>query len=335
MIFAVQFNVYAQHIMDIYGANSSKSTAIIQKYFKKITEIERNVLDLSKLSEDEYNVLKKNKKQLIHLLMQEGNFLYVDFNTVFYQDTPNIYTTVEVIEQKDIDRLNFVTSLSSVDKYSSKTTPDLIDSMTDYLNLGMDLYFNKLTVEDDKCPVYHCTIGFDHPKLKPYLMTFNRGAVTQKQLILDTLRHDQSSERRAAAAFLVGHFQNPHEIIKILLPCLYDQNPQVRNNIIRVIGTTMKTAKIYQIDALPFVKLLNSPYETDRNKSLYILIEIANLPVEKEKIIKNGRFILLKLLALKQPNNHDEAYKLLKIISNKSYADTDIIAWQNWALSMK
>ena len=159
---------------------------------------------------------------------------------------------------------------------------------------------------------------------------FNEGAVKEKTLILNTLKHDPNPERRAAAAFLVGHFQDPHEILSVLLPQVTDKDEDVRNNVMRVMGTTMMKAKISDINIEPILALLDSPSTTDRNKALIILLTAVESDAVKKQILQKGTNNLLAILRLEQPNNHDWAYHILKKISGKDFGETNLDAWRKW-----
>ncbi|MFA5960575.1 MAG: hypothetical protein WC785_08655 [Tatlockia sp.] len=57
------------------------------------------------------------------------------------------------------------------------------------------------------------------------------------------------------------------------------------------------------------------------------------MPLDKKSrmlIIHKGKKNLLALLQLKQPNNHDWAYLLLKKISGKNYGAYNLSAWEKW-----
>lgn len=97
-----------------------------------------------------------------------------------------------------------------------------------------------------------------------------------------------------------------------------------------MIGCTMDKSHIDRIDVAPFLNLLKSPYGTDRNKSLAVLLNASSDKVSRALIIEKGRHDLLALLQLKQPNNHNWVYLLLKKISGKNYGEYNINAWGKW-----
>lgn len=329
----LSFSVLANNVIDLYGMESDKSLMIIKKYSKDISTIansmNRLMEDNQSFNEDEAYKNKIKTYQLSEKIKKEFGLLYVDFDTVFYPKNKTVYTTIEVIESSNPERMLYVHN--EVVKKHTGNKNDVISSMIEYEKIGMQLAMkNQINFKNNPCPVYHCLSGFNHPKLKPYLQLFNLGVKKDKEFILDTLQYDSDAERRGAAAFLVGHFSNPKEIISVLSSAINDKDGLVRNNAIRVIGETMQRANIVEIDVYPFLNLLSSPYDTDRNKSLYVLLQAAKIDSNKSIIIQKGAHNLLAMLMLKQPNNHDLSYKLLKLISGKDFGDKSLIAWKKW-----
>ena len=255
-------------------------------------------------------------------------------DTINYQSGSggnSIYTTIEVVAKNQPDRLRFVNDENNV-SHNGKIIDDLINKMLEYNMIGYKLRMtNKLNPNDDTCSVYSCTSGFNQPELKPYLKIFNTGCIQEKKLILDTLNHDTDPERRAAASFLIGHFTDPQEIISVLSQHINDKNTHVRNNVMRVLWETMRKTHITKIDVRPVIELLDSPYDTDRNKALCVLLAASESKAARQFIIQKGKNKLLSLLRLKQLNNHEEAYFLLKKISGKDYGENNIEAWEHWA----
>jgi len=330
------FNVAAKSIVDVYGTDSVKSRQILDKYQKRIGvsayALDKAIKNMSKdgipaLSNEDRLKVKKLKEEI----KNEFGFSYVDLDTIFYPGEKNIYSTVEVVEKKHEDRMRFVSSTNTKSYVTNKPKNDLINQMITYSNLGMQLSVTQqIDPKVEKCSVYHCTVGFEHPKLKHYLKTFNVGAVKERKLILDTLSSDTDLDRRTAAIFLVGHFTDPNEIISIVTPLVNDNSEQIRNDAMRVMGSTMRRANISKIDVYPFIKLLDSPYDTDRNKALFVLSEASKNKENVSKVIRYGRYSLLENLRLKQPNLHGWSYRILKQISGKDYGEYNVKGWSKW-----
>lgn len=332
----LSFSTQAANVIDLYGANEQVSSRIVKKYEKRIADVETQLYqDMQtangNLDEATFKQIWAKRNRLSQEIRRDGGFSYVDIGTIYYPNNETLYTTIEVIAKNQPERLRFITKNKKISK--GKAKHDLIEKMIEFTELETNLLItNQLDMSDLSCPVYHCVSGFHHPKLKPYLATFNQGVLRDKQLIIKTLNQDIDPQRRAAAAFLLGHFKDPHEIIAILSPHVNDLDEGVRNNVIRVISGTVRKSKI-DMDPSPFIKLLDSPSVTDRNKSLLVLITLSKSSTGKTQIIQQGGEHLLKLLALRQPNNHDEAYLILKNISGQDLGEHNITGWRKWLVT--
>ncbi|KTD25395.1 Uncharacterised protein [Legionella lansingensis] len=344
LIIVLSMKVFASYPVDVYGTSQEESDKILKEYARQVNEISESIIlntqeghgkDKEKKT---HKALIKNEK-LIKEIKDKYHFLYVDFSTIIYFDNKhNYFTTIEVVKANNPRRMRFIRRINKVEvsKGNKNHRQDIIDTMVQYHRMEAEWLRNKkLQPIKGKCPAYHCTPGFAHQKLKPYLKIFNTAAITEKQFILNTLKNDTDAERRAAAAFLVGHFSNPKEIISVLLPAIKDKSSYVRNNVMLMIATTMGLADIHQVDVQPFINYLDSPYATDRNKALGILSEAIESNTAKKMVIKNGEKRLIKLLQLKQPNNHDLAYLILKKISGKDFGEYNILAWKRWFSEVK
>ena len=60
------------------------------------------------------------------------------------------------------------------------------------------------------------------------------------------------------------------------------------------------------------------------------IYEASTSAVQRKVILNKGKDNLVRLLSLKQPNNHDFAYLILKRISGKKYGENNIDAWEKW-----
>lgn len=330
LVWALSWGVWASEYIDVYGLETKEAHAVLQKYGAEVEKIETQMLSEFQKGkawdEDKLARMVPKKLQLIDKIKKEGNYAFVDFQTVFYPSS-HPYTTIEIIKPVQLERMKFARSREKKD-YVKKD--DLVGRMIEFTQLTTKLMLNHEITGSSNCPIYHCIADFDHPKLKPYLEPFNQGALKQKKFIVSTIQKDENPERRAAAAFLIGHLPNPKEIIQLLLPHVNDADGDVRNNVIRVIAVTMAQAHITHINTLPFLELLDSPQVTDRNKSLYVLQAAAESKKESQIILEKGADKLLALLQLHQPNNHGPAYEILKKISGRSFGEYDIDAWRSW-----
>ncbi|RUR02867.1 HEAT repeat domain-containing protein [Legionella septentrionalis] len=349
----LNFNIFAHAIVDVYGVEVERSKLLLQRYGKQISEVETAInaeieaivraqgKDFSVMEEiPEPPALKKLQKKrtaLLNHIKQREHLLFAEATTIFYIPNKELYTTLEVVSAAHPERMKFLPQKTGKPYTRSKQAQDVIAEMIEYQRILATLFNDKKIQKEDikpnNCPVFHCIENFKHPQLKAYLTKFNQGARQQKDFILTTIKNDPDAERRGAAIFLVGHMSDPYFILSELMPYVEDNDSLVKNNAIRVIGSAMAKARIYNINISPFINLLSSPITTDRNKSLLVLYHAAHLPAAKQFIRREASEPLLQMLQLKQPNNHDMAYKLLKRISGKQYGEYDIAAWKQWLKS--
>lgn len=336
MSYAVSIGINAANIVDVYGIDPKKQDDLIKKYGAQVGDYEAKFLDKlangskSSNEHDSVEVLFQNRLRLINEIKQHYGFSYVDFDTIIYPHN-KAYTTIEVISKNDKDRLQFINKITKPSPQKPKY--DLIEQMREFQTIsGQVMLSNQMDTKDTQCPVYHCLPGFTHAKLIDQFNQFNARAIKEKDLILKTINNDSNPERRTAAIYLMGHFNDPKEIISFLTKHIMDADSGVRNAAMRVINETMGKAKIHEIDVLPFLSLLDSPYDTDRNKALLILSKTAKSKKSKNLITEYGKDRLLELLRLKQPNNHDASYMVLKEISGKDFGSNNYEAWEQWLL---
>lgn len=332
----------AKTIVDSYGLDDKTSADIVRKYGKEVSHVESLMVDaLKKSTQDQKNLnindLITKRTALIETIKKTYGLVYVDFGTTIYPDTQSAYTTIEGVTEQQKQRLRFIVAKRPMVELvvNEKNKKDVVDDMIIYEDIALPLILkNEVGHKNQPCPVYHCISGFDDARLKPYLNRFNTGVIKEKKRILTTLSNKKShSRRRVAAVYLMGHFQDPHEILKTLLHYVNDPDANVRNAAMRVIGRTMQKANITDMDVTPFLESLDSPILTDRNKALYVLFSASESMPVKKQILEKGKDHLLALLKLKQPNNHEFAYLILKKISGKDFGETNIAAWERWRSS--
>lgn len=329
--------IQAKTVVDVYGTDEKTAQYIVKKYAKRIIFCEEKLYKHMQNTKGDVDHKMMMQRQLImNDIKNESKFYYVDIKSVVYPDRDTLYTTVDVVDKSHPQRMKFLRKTNQKKTQNQQTIhPDLIDKMIEFLDSEFLLIrTNQIDIKDLSCPVYHCVSGFHHPKLKPYLNVFNQGVKENKTLIINTINYDPDERRRAAAVFLTGHFTDPKEIMSVLLPHVTDDDDDVRNNVIRVIGTTLFKVKI-DIDVTPFLSLLDSPVLTDRNKSLFVLLMLSESPAVKKRLIEEGGDKLIAILALQQPNNHITAFNILKKISGENFGEYDIAAWKQWLSQSK
>jgi hypothetical protein len=80
----------------------------------------------------------------------------------------------------------------------------------------------------------------------------------------------------------------------------------------------------------PILDALVFPATTDRNKASAVLAGLTRREEHREAIAGRAGPVLLEMLRLQQPNNHDFAYMILTTISGKDYGERDYARWEAW-----
>lgn len=337
----LSMNLLAQSHVDVYG-DKVHGAQIINQYGKQIEQIISNMVKEIAVSSSSTTVspaiekLVAQKQALVQKIQKQYGYKFVNFDTIGYPDKIGYYTTIEVVSPKQPERMRFISQPTKPFKGTPKQ--DVVTQIMEYSSNTIQEFMQTHIDPTPKiCPVFHCIGRLDLPKSKPYLRLFNEAAVKQRALILETIKNDPDPQRRGAAVFLVGHFKNLQDLVEVLLPYVKDKDEGVRNNAMRVIGMSMLKAKTthINIDVQPFIDLLDSPLDTDRNKALLVLLAATPSPESRHAIQELGLDKLLAMLALTQPNNHDIAYQILKTVSGKHFGDKDGVAWAKWAVSIK
>lgn len=177
----------------------------------------------------------------------------------------------------------------------------------------------------------HCTWGFDKNDLKNILPKLQEGIKKHKHALFNVIKNSDDNQKRADAIFILANDTSDQELAHFLINYIDDSSDLVRNNAMRVLGAIVAKHKVSGLDVKKIFKALNYPYVTDRNKAAYILSELVKTDSNiHAKVIKHAGNTLIELLKLKQPNNHDFAYEILKEISHQHYGEYDYKSWSQW-----
>ena len=260
-----------------------------------------------------------------------GEFALVDIAILRYfeEGQDPYYVTFDVVDADDREeRMPFRDAPEG-----SFSDPDsLFAYWGQYEQTALDLVQRdelKPAVED--CPALHCTFGFEHPALEPYAGLFNARVPENKEELINILHTDRDEGHRAKAAFLLAHTQDAGQVLEHLLRAMDDPNSTVRNNAMRVLIYLTAEPRSVDVPLEPFVEALDFPATTDRNKSLAVLSNLASRSEYKAEIARQAGSRLVALLRLKQPNNHQFAYDILKQVSGEAYGERDYASWERWA----
>ncbi len=324
-----------QPILDLYRSKQITVDDINKKFSKEIKEA-RDIIKSAGWSKPAFVEsparLNESMEKILRGIADMGDFSYLSLGYVIYPDG-EVYFTIDVVDKQDKQRLSY---FMPEPKKTINDPDHLLAKWTEYDEVALNTFTegNKLKEKGakahDKCPVYHCDFGFDDPGLKKYEQLFNSLVPKNKKQLIEILRSDMDENKRANAAFLLSHIKNGQELVKILIPSIYDSSANVRNNVMRVLGATLEKVVVTDFPIDKIIIALDFPQETDRNKALYIAESLASQPKYAKYIAEHAGKQLLDELKMLQPNLHGGAYMVLKKISGKEYGERDYKAWQDW-----
>lgn len=269
--------------------------------------------------------------EMTHALKKLGDFAYRDVAVIQYPgDEDSVYVTVDVVEHGDRERrMDFRPS----PKGQLEDPGGLLMMWRSYETKAMTLAQRgviDLETDPENCPALHCIVPFDHPDLAPFAESFNTLVPQHEDELIAVLLEERSERKRAAAAFLLGHARDPAVVVDALQPALDDKSPLVRNNALRVLAAIARGDAEVDVPLGPLIEALDDPQTEVRNKAAFVLTGIASRPEHREVLVREAGPILLRLLRLVQPNNHDPAYDVLKQVSGKELGARDYAAWEEW-----
>ncbi len=307
--------------LDTFGSRRISANEVSQQYGSKINDW---VL-ASKNQKSEYQALKNEIETAIK---NHYGFAFVDLSLItYFAPYSGDYLTVDVVEPEDVaKRMAFLPE----PKGKFEDPDGLIAFWDQYLNLAFELQRSGQFEYPKSCPAWHCTHGFENPKLAPFLDKFNQLIPPNEKKLARILKEDSRPQFRGNAAFLLAHIKNGKSVIKYVLGSVTDSSELVRNNTVRVLSEIALKHPEMEIPVEPILQVLNFPAATDRNKAGYTLASLSLKEKNKKIILHKAGIILLAMLRLEQPNNHDPAYSILKNISGENFGDRDYGAWEKW-----
>lgn len=306
---------------DTFGSKRISATEISKQYGAQIDEW----VAAGKNQRLEYGELKKVIESAIK---NQFGFAYVNLSLItYFAPHPGDYVTVDVVEPQDAaKRMSFLP-----EPKGQFDDPDgLIALWEQYLQLAFEIQRAGQFEYPKTCPAWHCTHGFENPKLAPFLEKFSKFVPSNEKKLARILREDARPQFRGNAAFLLAHIKSGQAVVKYVLGSIRDSSELVRNNAVRVLSDIAMKHPEIEIPVEPILQALNFPATTDRNKAGYTLVSPSQKEKNKKAIIQSVGQILLDMLKLQQPNNHDPAYAILKNISGQNFGERDYEAWEKW-----
>lgn len=315
------------YTLDIYGTNKLSIDLIQLKYHSEFNRLAKIMQSPSEINSNGQMVADLFQKITVGIKSM-GKFSFVNISPILYQNDKLTHFTIDIVDQNDKRRSFYFLPKP----HRTIQDPDhLIATWMEYQNTGLSIFYKEKQFPSfASCPAHHCLYGFDRKELKKYKTIFDHLVEKDKSQLIDILRNDRDANKRATAAFLLAHIKSANELINILIPSIYDSNDEVRNNVMRVIGFTLLTAKGINVPISKIVPALDFPMTTDRNKALLIISSLVNNSTYAKYIIHHCSKELIAELKLQQPNVHGLAYMILKKVSGKNYSDRDYKSWEMW-----
>lgn len=242
-----------------------------------------------------------------------------------------IHITMDVVEKQDVaKRMPFQPQPTA----EFKDPDGLVKAWADYENTALDLIeAGQIEPESDQCTgvAFHCPFGHKHEKLKKYQTIFVEGVQKNLDKLIEIQTKDKRAEFRGAATYLLAYCKDGQKVTNLMVDRVKDPSDLVRNNALRVLGDVAEFYPQFIIPTAPIVQALNFPRASDRSKSVFVAhLLVLNSQSARDEILKTGVPSLLDLLKAKMPDQKEFAHAILRKISGKDYAATDIPSWNNW-----
>jgi hypothetical protein len=304
--------------IDVFGSRKLGRDAVLSRWGDRLAQLVRHPEQL------------EGKGELEAQIAAAGDFTFVDLAIVTYPPPAGTYLTVDLVDAEDrARRMKHAPAPTG-----THADPDGLLALWDEYQpkaLGM-MMDGTVKPGAEKCPFWHC-FTFAHESLILYRDAFARRVPAVERALVTVLREEKRDDRRAAAAFLLAHLPSGQRVVELMLPSITDPSVLVRNNAMRVLAMTAMHHPEIAIPVTPILEALHFPSTLDRNKASAILAGITRREPTAEvraQILAGAGELLVDMLALKQPNNHDFAYQVLKQISGRDLGEHAIDAWRAW-----
>lgn len=322
---------------DIFGVDDPMKQKIysccsdmVERY---LNESEKMYRSSEQPSEKDLVYRLKLERKIIGKVKQMGHFAEVKISVVYYPTDEKIFSTMDIVKANEVYRIPGKKRVADQSKVvSNNGIKNLFKVWKDYDEQKTQLIReNKLDFSKTSCPALHCIWGFDKEDIKRVLPKLQAGVTQHKQGLMNIIKNSADDEQRGDAIFILAHDNHYQEIANFLINFTDDPSDLVRNNAMRVLGAIVDKHKVENLKLKKIIQALNYPYVTDRNKAAYVLFGIIKSnPATHSQIIHQSGNTLIELLKLKQPNNHDFAYQMLKTLSHKNYSEYDYKSWSQW-----
>jgi hypothetical protein len=308
--------------VDVFGVDDEISAAILAQHGDEVLHFEKQLfaMRLQGMSAKKQKVFQIKKLNIEHQVAQKFHLPGVRFDTVYYPNK-TLFTTINVLPSSYHEVFD--------ETYEPQKPYDIVDKMVFFKKNAIALYIKDPKIgENLHCKDFHC-IAPENSNLQDDLLYFRKMVPKQTHMIDNALFTDKHLARRRASIFLLAYYPNIPDVQIRLDRLLQEDNRFILHDTLRVYGEFLKAYPHLSVDLKRVIPLLNSYDEAIRNKTLLILDALASQEKYQHIIAKQAGDSLLKLLKLKQPNNHDIAYHILQKISHQNFGDRDYAAWQS------
>lgn len=247
-----------------------------------------------------------------------------DFST----KEPRVFLTFDLVEKGDAaHRMPFKEPPAA----SLQDPEGILEAWRKYDSLGSELSRGgKLSSDRPSCPAFLCTWGAQTPELAALESRFVLQVPIHGARLKKVLSEDRDPAKRRAAVYLLSYLTDGQQVSQAMQEALRDPDRSVRAAALEVFADM---ALHHQEVALPIEWLqaaLDYPTVQDRQKALAVFLVVAGNPRYRTYLIDNVAEILLKLLRLKTPSNHNFAYSALTVLTGEKIDSRDYAAWQAW-----
>jgi hypothetical protein len=307
--------------IDVFGSKRLGRDAVLARWGDRLAQYVRDPKQ------------RGGKAELEAEIQAAGKLAFVDLSTITYFSPRATYLTVDLVDEEDrAERMTFDPAPTG-----THADPDgLLALWNEYERKAMGMMMDgTLKATAEACPFWHC-ISFGHEALIPYRDAFGKRVPPVERELVAVLREEKRDHERGAAAYLLAHLASGPRVVELMLPSMSDPSQHVRNNAMRVLALIASNHPEVAIPIGPVLAALRYPSTTDRNKASAILEGITSRGVSAElraQILASVGELLVDMLALRQPNNHDFAYKILKHLSGRDLGERNIEAWRAWVRS--
>jgi len=271
------------------------------------------------------------ENKLADRIKQKFGFSLVEWSVIQYFEPGDlaIHITLDVVEKDDMAKR---ASFQPAPTGEFKDPNDLIKSWMEYEDIAISMVESgELQPEADECPAFHCPFGHKNAKLKKYEKVFVDGVNKHSKELFEIQAKDKRADFRGAACYLLAYLKDGKKVVTGMVDRISDPDALVRNNALRVLGDIAEFHQELVIPIKPVLQALNYPRVSDRSKSVYLAYLLSlNSQQAREEILKGSIPQLITILGSKQPDHRELAHAILRKISGREYAATDMLAWSNW-----